>query len=120
MIHTEADLKASELTDAEKEHVKKHAQRSAELIAKYPGAPMASDVVIRQHHGVPHGIGFSETYSANLSPMSIVFILAHDFTDYIIRSGDELDISAKIKQMRSRYSTQRFQKIIDHIEKVSM
>ena len=83
------------------------------LISKYPKAPISSDVIIKQHHGVPHGVGFAETYAANLSPMAIVFILAEDFCDDMIRLGKDFNQAAKIQQMKERYSTQRFQKIIE-------
>lgn len=120
MIHSEADLKKSTLSQKEKELVKKHAQVSAELVQKFPKAPMGSDIIIRQHHGINHGIGFSEHYSGNLSPMAIVFILAEDFTDDIIQQGSGFTVKEKIVKMREKYSTQRFQKIIDVLEKITV
>lgn len=118
MIHSQEQLKESSLTPDEVELVKTHAQASAEIILKHPKAPMAADIIIRQHHGIPHGVGFTTTYGANLSPMTIVFILSEDFADTICRLGFDFDIKVKIKEMRERYSTQRFQKIIDALEKV--
>lgn len=121
MIHSEADLKASSLGPAEKDLVSKHAQLSAEIVRKYPSAPMGADIIVRQHHGVNHGVGFSETYGGNLSPMTIVFILAEDFTDGLLRSGAEnMDVVGKIAQMRERYPTQRFQKIIDLLDSITV
>lgn len=119
-IRTEAELKKSALSTQEKELVSKHAQLSAQLIMKYPKAPMASDVIIKQHHGILHGVGFSETYSANLSPMAIVFILAEDYTEDLIELAEKFNHSAKIAQMRERYATQRFKKIIDLLEELSV
>lgn len=120
MIYTENDLKKSELSDKEKDLVSKHAQLAAEIVHKYPHAPMGSDVIIRQHHGVTHGIGFAESFTANLSPMTIVFILAENFVDSLIREEGNFDMSAKIREMRERFSTQRFQKIIDILEELSV
>lgn len=120
MILSEAELKNSSLDDREKSLVKKHAQMSAEIVSKYPHAPMGADQIIRQHHGVLNGLGFADSYGANLSPMSIVFILAEDFTKYLILSENELKIDKKIEQMRKRYTTQRFQKLIDILEKVTI
>lgn len=116
MIYTEKDLKNSDLSDKEKMLVSKHAQLAAELIHKYPNSPMGSDVIIRQHHGVNHGIGFAESFTANLSPMSIVFILAENFVDTLIQKDGDFDMQEKIREMRDRFSTQRFQKIIDILE----
>ena len=116
MIYTEQDLKNSDLTDKEKQLVSKHAQLAAELIHKFPNSPMGSDVIIRQHHGVNHGIGFAESFTANLSPMTIVFILAENFVDTLIQKDGDFDMQEKIREMRDRFSTQRFQKIIDILE----
>lgn len=120
MIHSELELKQSNLAPPERELVNKHAQLAAELIQKYPHAPMGADQIIRQHHGITHGIGFSETYGGNLSPMTIVFILAEELTDHIIRAGKDLHFSGIIERMREKYPTQRFQKIIDIMEKISL
>lgn len=119
-IHSEEELKNSKLNDKEKELVNRHAQIAAELVSKFPHAPMGADAIIRQHHGIAHGIGFSEHYGGNLSPMTIVFILAEDFVDHIINCGQNLEIETKIKQMRERYSTQRFKKIIDILEDITL
>lgn len=119
-IHSEEQLKNSDLSAKDKDLVKKHAQIASELVTKFPKAPMGADAIIRQHHGITHGIGFSEHYSGNLSPMSIVFILAEDFVDYIIESEDNLKIPDKIEAMREKYSTQRFKKIIDVLEEITL
>lgn len=119
-IHNEKDLKRSKLSDEKKELINSHAQRAAELVAKYPHAPMGTDAIIRQHHGITHGIGFSTTYGGNLSPMSIVFILAEELTDHIIKSGKMLNMEQVINQLREKYPTQRFQKIIDIMETIAI
>ena len=120
IIRSNEELKSSNLTKEEKDLVNTHAQKSAELVSKYPHAPMGVDTIIRQHHGVTHGLGFSETYGANLSPLAVVFILAEEFTQSIINSGQELNIKDILKDLRQRYTTQRFQKIIDAFEKVAI
>lgn len=120
MIHSEDDLKASNLDPRERELVNKHAQLAAELVQKFPHAPMGADQIVRQHHGITHGIGFSKTYGGNLSPMTIVFILSEELTDNIIRSGKDLNFPALIERMREKYPTQRFQKIIDIMENLAI
>lgn len=119
-IYSEEQLKKSNLGEKEKLLVSRHAQIAAEMVQKFPHAPMGADSIIRQHHGIPHGVGFSEHYGANLSPMTIVFVLAEDFVDHIIESGENLKVEEKIKQMRERYSTQRFKKIIDILEDITL
>lgn len=119
-IHSEKELRDSGLDDDAKNIVKSHAQKAAELVVKFPSAPMGADVIVRQHHGITHGIGFSDTYGGNLSPMTIVFILAEELTDHIIKSGKELNMEKVLSTMREKYPTQRFQKIIDVMETISI
>ena len=118
MIHTEKDLRASTLSEAEKHLVKNHAQIAATIISKYPNAPIGVEQIIKQHHGMTNGVGFSEHYGQNISPLAIVFILAEDLVDAILRANSSFKLEMKILQMRKRYETQRFQKIIDVLEKI--
>lgn len=116
MIHTTEELRKSNLSDSEKEIVKKHAQVAADLANKYPNAPVGVGPIIKQHHGMTNGLGFSEHYSQNISPMAIVFILSEDYVDGILRAGPEFSAFEHIRNMRKKYSTQRFKKIIDALE----
>lgn len=118
-IKSESELKKSMITTKEKDLVNRHAQIAAELVSKFPQAPMGVDIIIRQHHGVAHGIGFSEHFSGNISPLAIVFILAEDFTRSILKYNEEFSTERKIEDMRKRYTTQRFIKIIDVLEKIT-
>lgn len=119
-IHSAKQLKESKFDAETIDLINSHAQKAAELIVKFPQAPMGADVIIRQHHGITHGIGFSDTYGGNLSPMTIVFILAEDLTDHIIKSGKELKMEQVLLKMREKYPTQRFQKIIDLMETIAI
>src|SRR5690606_6673317 len=86
MIHSNQELKNSPLNRPSKLLVEKHAQVAAELVAKYPHAPMGADQLIRQHHGTLNGIGFSEHFGSNISPMAIVFIVAEEFTRIVLKN----------------------------------
>ncbi len=118
MIHTEKDLRASTISETEKHLVKNHAQIAATIISKYPNAPIGVEQIIKQHHGMPNGVGFSEHYGQNISPLAIVFILAEDLVDSILKANTSFKFEVKILQMRKRYETQRFQKIIDVLERI--
>lgn len=119
-IHTNEALRESKFSDEEKEEIKKHAQASAALAAQYPKAPAGVDQIIKQHHGMMNGIGFSDHYSQNISPMAIVFILSEDFVDALMHAKENFSVPDKISQMRERYSTQRFKKIIDALERIAL
>lgn len=120
MIHSNLDLKKSPLNHNSKVLVEKHAQIAAELVAKYPHAPMGADQLIRQHHGTLNGIGFSEHFGSNISPMAVVFIVAEEFTRIVLRSESlPLNREAMIKELKEIFPTARFQKIIDLIQKIT-
>lgn len=120
MIKSERELKLSKISEEEKDLVKKHAQLSAAIVSRYPRAPMGADQIIRQHHGSLNGIGFSETFGANISPLSIIFIIAEDFTDALIEEEGNINIERILEDMRSRYTTQRFIKLINLLEKITL
>jgi response regulator RpfG family c-di-GMP phosphodiesterase len=117
-IHTDQQLRESDFPPPTKELIKKHAQLSASIVSQYPNAPIGAEQIIKQHHGTVNGLGFSEHYSQNISPMAIVFILSEDFVDNVMHAEKEFTIKGKIAQMRERYSTQRFQKIINALESI--
>lgn len=119
MIRSEEELKNSGLGEREKEYVMKHAQKSAELIHKYPHMPMGADALIRQHHGVLNGMGFSETFSGNLSPLAVVFIVAEECAHIVLKSEDEKLNKRKILfELEQKFKTSRFQKMLQALEEV--
>ena len=120
MIKSEKELKLSKMPEDQKEHVRKHAQLSAAIVSRYPRAPMGADQIIRQHHGTLNGVGFAETFGANISPLSIIFIIAEDFTDALIENEGKINIERILEDMRSRYTTQRFIKLINLLEKIAL
>jgi HD-GYP domain-containing protein (c-di-GMP phosphodiesterase class II) len=118
MIHTDQQLKDSNFSTGTKDLIRKHAQIGASIISQYPNAPLGVEQIIKQHHGASNGLGFSEYYSQNISPLAIVFILSEDFVDSLIQADKDFNPKAKIVQMRKRYTTQRFQKIINALESI--
>jgi hypothetical protein len=125
-IKSKDELRRAEFDTREKNLVEKHAQLAAELVHKYPHAPMGADQIIRQHHGVLNGAGFSDHFGANLSPMAIVFIIAEEFTRIIIQSEaallnghQSLNSRVMIQELKTTFPTARFQKIIDLLETIT-
>lgn len=120
-IHSALELKKANLPMPERTIVEKHAQLAAELISKYPHSPMGADQIIRQHHGMLNGIGFSEHYGGNISPAAIVFIVAEEFTRIILkREGTELNQIEMIQELKSEFTTSRFQKVVALVETITL
>jgi HD-GYP domain-containing protein (c-di-GMP phosphodiesterase class II) len=119
-IKSANELKTAKLTSQEKALVERHAQMAAEFVQKFPHAPMGSDQIIRQHHGTLNGMGFSEHYGSNVSPISVVFIVAEEFTRIILkRENGHFDRKDMIRELKEEFPTTRFQKVIGLLESLS-
>jgi response regulator RpfG family c-di-GMP phosphodiesterase len=119
-IKSTLELKKSDFNEMDKSVVEKHAQIAAELVAKFPHAPMGADQIIRQHHGNLNGVGFSDHFGNNVSPMSIVFIVAEEFTRIVLKySEGELNRTQMIRELKDAFPTSRFQKVIDLLNTIT-
>jgi len=120
MIHTNRELKTAKFSTVERALVERHAQIAAELVSKFPHAPMGSDQIIRQHHGQLNGVGFSDHYGANISPMAIVFIVAEEFTRIIMkRENGPFDIEDMLHELKAQFTTNRFTKIVEKLQNLT-
>lgn len=120
-VKSNLELKKSSFTQAEKQLVEKHAQIAAEFVSKFPHAPMGSDQIIRQHHGTLNGVGFSEHYGNNVSPIAIVFIVAEEFTRIIMkRESGPFDREEMLRELKEEFPTSRFQKMVDLLQSITI
>lgn len=120
MIKTTAELKRAGFSTEEKTLVERHAQIAAEFVAKFPHAPMGADQIIRQHHGQLNGVGFSEHYGANISPMAVVFIVAEEFTRIIMkRETGPFDRNEMLRELKEEFPTSRFNKVLDLLQTIT-
>jgi len=119
-IKSTLDLKKADFEIAERTLVEKHAQMAAEFASKFPHAPMGSDQIIRQHHGTLNGIGFSEHYGNNVSPVAVVFIVAEEFTRIILKyENGPFDRQEMLRELKEEFPTSRFQKVIEILQSVT-
>ncbi len=119
-VKSTVELKKSNFNEMDKSMVEKHAQVAAELVAKFPHAPMGSDQIIRQHHGNLNGVGFADHFGNNVSPMSIVFIVAEEFTRIVLKYSDgELNRTQMIRELKDAFPTSRFQKVIELLNTIT-
>lgn len=119
-IKSTLELKKAEFETAERQLVEKHAQMAAEFVSKFPHAPMGADQIIRQHHGTLNGVGFSEHYGNNVSPVAVVFIVAEEFTRIILKyETGPFDRPEMLRQLKEEFPTSRFQKVIDILQSIT-
>ena len=111
------------LTKEEIELVEKHAQQAAEIVQKLPIAPMGSDAIILQHHGMLRGIGFSDNYAGDLSPLAMIFIVAEELGHMIIDNADVDNMNLKkddmIADLYRKFPRSKFAKIIETLKSLA-
>ena len=118
-IKSNAELKAAPFSEQEKQLIDKHAQLAAEIISKIPRTPIGADQIIRQHHGNLNGVGFSEHFGNNVTPVSMVLIVAEEMTRMLLNAPEnKLNKTQIVSELRQTFSTNRFKKIIDTVETV--
>lgn len=119
-IHSTKELRTAKISSQQRMMVERHAQMSAEIVARFPHSPMGADQIIRQHHGMLNGIGFSEHYGANVSPVAIVFIVSEEFTRIVLkRETGPFNIQEMIGELKQVFPTSRFQKVIALLESIT-
>jgi len=112
-IASPSDFKKAEMSPKDRTRVEKHAQIAAELVSKFPHAPMGTDQLIRQHHGVLNGVGYTDQYSGNISPAAMVLIVAEEFTKSIMaKEGQKTNTKEIIEEVKKKIPAPRFKKII--------
>lgn len=116
LINTKAELNATNLSSEDRDLILNHAVEAAALIYKYPNVPKGVEDLIMQHHGVAHGLGFSNNIE-ELSMTSQVFIIAHDFVLEILKYKENKTIPHSISaDLRKKYPSKSCAKIIGALE----
>lgn len=111
-IHSMGQLKnaAQELNEDQIFKIKSHALDAAKLVSMYPKFPMGADTIIKQHHGSKSGVGFDKI-SLNISPLSIIFIMAEEWVTLVLDShekGIKLSKDKCIQHLSKKYNLPRF------------
>ncbi len=109
------DKKAHDLEN----EIRNHPIGAAELTRQLQEIPPDVDDIVLQHHERPSGHGFPNNLSAKaITPLSTVFIVAHDLVDYLY-SKDEENINMKdfIYRNHAEYTSGLFKNIALKISK---
>ena len=126
IIDNNKDLENAELNDAEKELIKNHAYRTSILVQQLSRSPIGVDTIIKQHHGMLSGIGFEKKrFSNNLSPLTIIFIIAEAFGNAILMSEevkngicnyDNFDINDVLSNLYIKFPNSNYTRAIRTLE----
>ncbi len=108
------------LSREEVKEINDHIVILREEFIKQKGLPPDLDNIIFEHHETPEGTGFPRgANSTTLSPLSCVFIMAHEFVDQIFDQQMETsDLDAILDELRIRFTKGNFRKVFEALEKV--
>ena len=59
--------------------------------------------IVKEHHGVPSGVGFADRQVGTLSEMSMLFDVVHDFVELFINFPPDGSIEGIFSEMVGRY-----------------
>ena len=108
----ELEKRKSEFTEDEMKRFKMHPILASQVIATFSEVPADVDMIISQHHEKPDGSGWPRRLEGpNISPLSSLFIVAHDIVDQIFTHGTK-DMDKFYNQYREKYSSGHFKKIL--------
>ncbi len=114
-IHSDKQLEKSDLTDKEKDLIKKHALIAAKLVlTAEQKIPYEAGIILKQHHGSSKGLGLSNL-SASISPLAIIFIFAQEWTNIILKYELDKERPHKLKiieMLHRKYNIGGFNKIL--------
>lgn len=115
----ELESKKEVLSEVEYKLVLEHpniAERSLEGLREVP--PDVA-LIIKQHHELPKGTGYpSKLTFQKISPLSSVFIVSHDLTEYILANPKWI-MSNYITIARSKFRGSHFIKILSALDNLS-
>lgn len=112
----ELESMKSELSEGEYKLVLEHPAIALRSLEDYKEVPPDVGTIIKQHHELPKGTGFPTKMTfSKISPLSAVFIVAHDMTGYILRTP-QWTMEAYLKEARPRMRGGHFTKVLRALE----
>lgn len=112
----ELTQKKDSLSATDYKLVFEHPNIAATTLSDYKEIPMDVLTIVRQHHELPKENGFPSKIShKKIIPMSTVFIVAHDLTDYIL-SNPKWDLAEYLTAAKEKFTGTHFQKTLVALE----
>ncbi len=108
-------------SQAQQIEYRRHPEKALMLLGQFKKNIPEVDKIIVQHHEHPMGSGFPAALSSNyISPLSSLFIVAHDLTDYIIDEKEKFNIDEFLAKFEKKYSSGQFKKIAKKLSEVEL
>lgn len=84
-INSLKDFNAYEFKRGERDRVIIHALVSSQIVDRFAEVPLGVSVLIKEHHGIKSGVGFSDSLNATISPISMMFMVVEHFVDEFLK-----------------------------------
>ena len=112
------ELLKEKLSPAEYLMVFEHPNIGANSVEDMHEIPADVSLIIRQHHELPNETGFPKKCGhLKITPLSVVFIVAHDLTDFIIENPKWV-MENYIKKIRPKFKGPHFLRVIKILEEI--
>lgn len=113
------DLKKMGLSEQDIADYLKHPLMASDLSKQMKDYPGDVEYIIAQHHELPDGSGFPHHLNhTKISPLSSLFIVAHDLCHHLYDEGDKFELSKFLIEFDKKYPLGYFRKIRSALEKV--
>jgi hypothetical protein len=123
MIHSDKELEESDLSGKEKTLIERHAIIAAKLLTDSDKKiPYEAGIILKQHHGSSRGLGLSNM-SASISPLAIIFILAQEWTNIVLKFENEENIPDKkevITMLQRKYDLKAFHTLLPILDTLQL
>ena len=115
----EVSLIQEKVTTADYKLILEHPLYAAKKIEDIPDIPPDVAVIVRQHHELPKENGFPlKVGHTKITPLSTVFIVAHDLTDFILENPN-WTIPEFMVKAKAKYKGQHFAKVLSVLNEMS-
>lgn len=95
-----------------------HPNIAARTIEEMTEIPSDVAIIVRQHHELPKENGFPSAIShAKIVPLSVIFIIAHDLTHYII-DKPEWNMTDYLAKAKVKFKGAHFQKVLSSLSEI--
>lgn len=115
----ESDVENSDLSNSERHNVLNHANLSAAIVEKLPNVPLGISSILREHHGARNGVGFPETLSIALSPVSMMFVVVEHFVDEFLKingTPKTQDLENIFEKLTPKYNKVTYEQTLDALK----
>lgn len=118
-ILSQRELNGAFFSPDENKKIEKHALTAAEKLEKNQDIPSEVTKIVKQHHGVFSGVGFSNHVSSQITPVAKVFIASEELSNRILlTTRQKLNVKGLIEEIRKKYEDGSLDKALDGLKEV--